>query len=142
MLMGEFSHAIDAKGRLIIPAKFREQLGGRVVITRGMDGCLFGYPMDQWKQLEAQMNKLSLTKKNARAFMRFMYSAATECEFDKQGRVNIPQTLRTHAGLTKKCVIVGVSDRFEIWDQDRWAKYTEETEGNVDDIAEDLDFDL
>lgn len=142
MLMGEFSHAIDAKGRLIIPAKFREQLGGRVVITRGMDGCLFGYPIDQWKQLEQQLNQLSLTKKNARAFMRFMYSAATECEFDKQGRVNIPPTLRAHANLSKKCVIVGVSQRFEIWDADRWAQYTKETEGNVDSIAEDLDFDL
>lgn len=142
MLMGEFSHAIDAKGRLIIPAKFREQLGGRVVITRGMDGCLFGYPLKEWHHLEKQMRQLSLTKKNARAFVRFMYSAATECEFDKQGRVNIPQTLRDHADLTKKCVIVGVSERFEIWNSERWQKYTKETESNVDSIAEDLDFDL
>lgn len=142
MLMGEFSHTIDAKGRLIIPAKFREQLGGRVVITRGMDGCLFGYPLTEWQHLEKQMRQLSLTKKNARAFVRFMYSAATECEFDKQGRVNIPATLREHADLSKKCVIVGVSERFEIWDEERWEKYTKATESNVDSIAEDLDFDL
>ena len=142
MLMGEFSHNIDSKGRLIIPAKFREQLGGRVVITRGMDGCLFGYPTSEWQKLEQRLQQLSLTKKNARAFMRFMYAAATECEFDKQGRVNIPENLRRHAGLTKNCVVVGVASRFEIWDENRWAKYTKETESSVDSIAEDLDFDL
>lgn len=142
MFMGEFEHAIDAKGRLIIPAKFRDQLGFKFVVTRGMDGCLFGYPITQWELLEKKLSELPLTKKDARSFVRFFYSAATECEFDKQGRINIPATLREHAGLTKKCVIVGVSNRFEIWSEDRWNTFADEAEDNFDDIAEKMDFGL
>lgn len=106
MLMGEFHHSIDAKGRLIIPAKFRADLGSDFVLTRGMDGCLFGYPMSQWQKLQTQIEALPLTKKDARTFSRFLYSAATECELDKQGRVNIPKPLSQHAGLDKACVLV------------------------------------
>lgn len=100
--MGEYRHTIDAKGRLIVPAKFREQLGDSFVVTRGMDGCLFGYTQEEWNILETKLQKLPLTKKDARAFVRFFYSAATECEIDKQGRINIPKSLRTHAALQKK----------------------------------------
>ena len=114
MLMGEFKHNIDAKGRLIMPAKFREDLGEKFIITRGMDGCLFGYPQNEWSALEEKLKQLPLAKKDARAFTRFFYSAATECELDKQGRINIPQTLREHADLEKVCHVIGVSDRIEI----------------------------
>lgn len=143
MFMGEYRHTIDAKGRLIVPAKFREQLGDSFVVTRGMDGCLFGYTQEEWNILETKLQKLPLTKKDARAFVRFFYSAATECEIDKQGRINIPKSLRTHATLQKKCVVVGVSNRFEIWSEDRWEAFADEAEENFDDIAENMiDFDL
>ncbi|GAX08443.1 MAG TPA: transcriptional regulator MraZ [Lactobacillus sp.] len=143
MFMGEFEHSIDTKGRLIIPAKFRSQLGEEFVITRGMDGCLFGYPMAQWEIMQKRLSALPLNKRDARAFVRFFYSAATTCSFDKQGRVNLPQTLIKHAELAKQCVIVGVSDRFEIWSQERWQAFADKAEENFDDIAENLiDFDL
>lgn len=143
MFMGEYRHTIDAKGRLIVPAKFREQLGDSFVVTRGMDGCLFGYTQEEWNILETKLQKLPLTKKDARAFVRFFYSAATECEIDKQGRINIPKSLRTHAALQKKCAVVGVSNRFEIWSEDRWEAFADEAEENFDDIAENMiDFDL
>ena len=136
--MGEYRHTVDSKGRLIIPAKFRDELGARFVVTRGMDGCLFGYPLTEWNNLEEKLRQLPLTKKNARAFVRFFYSAATECEFDKQGRINIPKTLRTHAALDKKCVVVGVSNRFEIWSEERWNEFSDDVEENFDEIAEDM----
>ncbi|KRL04676.1 division/cell wall cluster transcriptional repressor MraZ [Liquorilactobacillus oeni] len=143
MFMGEYRHTIDEKGRLIIPAKFRESLGEKFVITRGMDGCLFGYPQSEWDKLEQKLQQLPLTKKDARAFVRFFYSAATECEFDKQGRISIPRSLREHAALAKKCVVVGVSNRFEVWAQQRWDDFSSEAEGNFDEIAENMiDFGL
>lgn len=143
MFMGEFQHSIDAKGRLIIPAKFREKLGENFVVTRGLDGCLFGYPQDEWEKLEEKLNEMPLAKKDARLFVRFFYSAATECELDKQGRINIPQSLRRHANLEKSCVIVGVSNRIEIWDETRWQAFTDAAEENFDEIAESMiDFGL
>ena len=142
VLMGEYNHVIDAKGRLIIPAKFRDQLGASFVITRGLDGCLFGYPQAEWQRLEAKLAALPLTKRDARAFVRFLYSAATECELDRQGRVNIPAILRQHASLQKDCVIIGVSNRFEIWSADRWNDYSATTVDNFDEIAEDLQIDF
>ncbi|TGD25315.1 transcriptional regulator MraZ [Companilactobacillus suantsaicola] len=143
MFMGEFHHALDNKGRIIIPAKFRKLLGDEFVITRGMDGCLFGYPMEQWDKLEGQLDKLPLTKKDARAFTRFFYSAAAEVEFDKQGRINLSAPLIKFAKLTKNCVIVGVSDRFEIWDEQRWNDFSQEAEDNFEEISEKMtDFDF
>ena len=111
MLMGEYQHNIDAKGRLIVPSKFREELGEKFVVTRGMDGCLFGYPLNEWSQLEAKLQEMPLAKKDARTFVRFFYSAATECEIDKQGRINIPANLRTHARLEEGAVGVFFSKR-------------------------------
>lgn len=140
--MGEYNHVIDSKGRLIIPAKFRGQLGETFVITRGLDGCLFGYPQEEWRALEEKLKGLPLTKRDARAFVRFLYSAATECELDKQGRVNIPPVLRKHADLKKGCVIIGVSNRFEIWSEERWSNYATDTADNFDEIAEDLEIDF
>ncbi|MDF3824427.1 division/cell wall cluster transcriptional repressor MraZ [Enterococcus faecium] len=143
MLMGEFQHNIDAKGRLIVPSKLREELGEKFVLTRGLDGCLFGYPMSEWENLEAKLNEMPLAKKDARTFVRFFYSAATECELDKQGRINIPSTLRNYAALTKRCVIIGVSNRIEIWDETRWEDFSAEAEENFDEIAENMiDFGL
>lgn len=140
--MGEFKHSIDAKGRLIIPAKFRDQLNGHFVVTRGLDGCLFGYPMAEWQQMEEKLKTLPLTKRDARAFVRFLYSAATECDIDKQGRINIPDTLCAHADLTKKCVVVGVSNRIEIWSEERWQQFTSTTANDFDEIAEDLNIEF
>ena len=143
MLMGEFQHNIDAKGRLIVPSKLREELGEKFVLTRGLDGCLFGYPMSEWENLEAKLNEMPLAKKDARTFVRFFYSAATECELDKQGRINIPSTLRNYAALTQGCVIIGVSNRIEIWDETRWEDFSAEAEENFDEIAENMiDFGL
>ncbi|WP_412990080.1 division/cell wall cluster transcriptional repressor MraZ [Pediococcus siamensis] len=143
MFMGEYQHSLDSKGRLIVPAKFREDLGTDFVITRGLDGCLFGYPLSEWQHIQDNLKKLPLNKRNNRAFVRFLFADATQCNFDKQGRINIPKQLREHAKLTKKCVLVGVSNRFEIWDEDQWNAVTADTEENFDDIAENLiDFGL
>lgn len=139
MFMGEYHHNLDSKGRLIIPAKFRDQIGENVVFTRGMEGCIFGYPLPEWQKIEAKLAKLPLTKRSARKFTRLFYSGAMETEFDKQGRVNLTTTLKTHAGLEKECVIVGVSDRIEIWSAQRWTDFAEDANENYDDIAEDLD---
>lgn len=143
MFMGEYKHTIDTKGRLIIPAKFRYDLGENFVITRGLDGCLFAYPMSEWKLIEDKLRQLPTNKKNNRDFVRFLFSDASECSFDSQGRINIPKQLRQHADLTKKCVVVGVSNRFEIWAEEQWELSIQETSDNFDDIAENLiDFGL
>ncbi|MCA9765830.1 MAG: division/cell wall cluster transcriptional repressor MraZ [Carnobacterium sp.] len=138
MLLGEYKHNIDAKGRLIMPAKFRNDLGVTFILTRGLDGCLFGYPKDEWSILEEKLKQLPLAKKEARAFIRFFYSAAAECELDKQGRINIPQTLREYADLDKACYIIGVSDRVEIWSETKWHVFSTEAEESFDEIVEDM----
>ena len=138
MFMGEYQHAIDAKGRLIVPAKFREALGETFVVTRGLDHCLFGYPMNEWRKLEEKLKDLPMTKKDTRAFARFFFSGATEVEIDKQGRINIPSTLTTHAHLEKECVILGVSNRIEIWAKDAWESYFNESEQSFNEIAENM----
>ena len=102
MFMGEYNHTIDAKGRLIIPSKFRELLGEEFVLTKGLDGCLSIYPMDEWNAFEEKLRALPLTNKNARTFTRFFVAGATNCELDKQGRILVPQTLREFAGLEKE----------------------------------------
>ena len=136
--MGEYHHNIDNKGRLIIPAKFREALGDEFVITRGLDQCLFGYSMNEWKHIEEKLKTLPLTKKDARAFTRFFFSGATECEIDKQGRVNIASPLVNYAKLEKECVILGVSNRIEIWSKRQWEDYFTESEDSFADIAENM----
>lgn len=141
MLLGEYSHSIDTKGRLIIPAKFRGDLGERFIVTRGLDGCLFGYPMEEWSELEKKLRELPLAKRESRTITRFFYSAATECSIDKQGRINIPETLRQHADLSKECYVIGVSSRFEIWNAEHWKEYAEVASEDFDSLAEDmLDF--
>lgn len=141
--MGEYQHNIDAKGRMIVPAKFREGLGEKFVLTRGLDQCLFAYPMDEWKILEEKLKKLPLTKRDARRFTRFFFSGAVECEVDKQGRINIPQPLRTYSKLEKECVVIGVSNRVEVWSKEIWEDYFTQSEESFAEIAENLmDFDI
>ena len=138
MLIGEYQHTIDAKGRMIVHAKFREDLGFTFIVTRGLDGCLYGYPLEQWELIQNKLRDLTQTKKDARAFTRFMNSAAIEVEFDKQGRVNISQTLRAYAGLEKNCRVIGNNDRIEIWNEERWQEYIAETEENFEELAENM----
>ncbi|WP_339064086.1 division/cell wall cluster transcriptional repressor MraZ [Tepidibacillus marianensis] len=143
MFMGEFQHNIDDKGRVIIPSKFREELGSTFVITRGLDKSLFVYPQEEWKQVEHKLKSLPFTKADARKFTRFFFSGAIECEVDKQGRVILPSTLRDYAILEKECVFIGVSNRVEIWSKQLWETYYEESEESFNEIAEKIvDFDL
>lgn len=143
MFMGEYHHTIDIKGRMIVPSKFREGLGDTFVITRGLDQCLFVYPMSEWKVIEEKLKALPLTKKDARAFTRFFFSGATECEIDKQGRVNIATPLLQYAKLEKECVVIGVSNRIELWSKSIWENYVAEQEDSFEEIAENMiDFDL
>ena len=145
MLMGEYQHSIDEKGRLIIPAKFRDALGQSFVVTRGLDNCLFVYPEKEWSTMEQKLKALPLMKSDARAFTRFFLAGATECELDKQGRVNIPNNLREHAKLDKECIVIGVSNRVEIWSKDTWEGYAQASEESFNEIAEklvDFNFDL
>lgn len=137
MFMGEYSHTIDDKGRLTIPAKIREQLGSNFIITRGIDKCLFVYPIDEWDKVIAKYKELPNTK-DARNFMRFFLSGATQNEFDKQGRINIANPLIKYADLKKDCVIIGVNDRLEIWDKDSWDNFIIQNEENLSDIADKL----
>ncbi|HHX17072.1 MAG TPA: division/cell wall cluster transcriptional repressor MraZ [Mollicutes bacterium] len=138
MLMGEYHHTIDDKGRLIIPSKFRYDLGDKFVITKGLDGCLFVYPKNEWENIISKLKILPFTKKDARIFMRFFLSGATECEFDKQGRISITSPLAEYAELTKECVIIGVNDRLEIWSKNRFETFFDDNEDKLSDIAENL----
>jgi len=138
MFMGEYHHSIDTKGRLIVPSKFRDTLGEMFIITRGLDQCLFGYPLSEWSIIEEKLKGLPLTKKDARAFTRFFFSGATESELDKQGRINIPAPLLSYAKLEKECVILGVSNRIEIWSKQIWEDYFVESEESFAEIAENM----
>ena len=120
MFMGEYSHTIDTKGRLIVPSKFREQLGNEFVVTKGLDGCLFVYPNEEWKNIEEKFRNIPLTTKDARKFSRFFFAGAASCEVDKQGRILLPAVLREFADITKDAVLIGVGNRIEIWSRDRW----------------------
>ncbi len=136
--MGEYQHGLDAKGRLIIPAKFREELGEGAVITRGLDNCLFLFPREEWAILEGKLKTLPLTKHDARQFVRFLFSGATECEMDKQGRIILPTNLREFASIEKDAVVIGVSSRIEIWSKERWEFYVNAAEESFEEIAENI----
>ena len=136
MLTGEFNHSIDSKGRLIIPSKLRESLGEHFVITKGMDGCLFLYPDNEWKAFEEKLRALPLTNKNARTFTRFFVAGATNCELDKQGRILVPQTLREFAGLDKDVVLTGNLNRIEVWSKEKWSENC--NYDDMDSIAESM----
>ena len=138
MFIGEHQHTLDTKGRLIIPSKFRENLGDEFVMTKGLDNCLFVYPKGEWSILEEKLKTLPLTNKDARAFIRFFFSGATECVLDKQGRVLIPSNLREHSKLDKEAVIIGVSTRMEIWSKEEWNSYNDDDNLSYDNIAEKM----
>jgi len=136
LFIGEYQHIIDSKGRVIMPAKFREGLGERFVLTKGLDYCLFVYPNEEWSILEKKLRSLPLTNKDARAFIRFFFAGACECKLDKQGRILIPANLREYAGLEKDVVIIGVSTRVEIWSKDRWDEYNSASNLDHETIVE------
>lgn len=138
MLMGEYHHSIDEKGRLIIPSKFRNELGGEAIITRGLDKCLFIYSKAEWEKIVSKLRSLPFTKKDARDFSRFFLSGATVCEFDKQGRINITSPLVHYANLEKNCVLIGVNERIEIWSEDEFNSFMENNMDDFSNMAENL----
>ncbi|MFZ5965856.1 MAG: division/cell wall cluster transcriptional repressor MraZ [Bacillota bacterium] len=138
MFIGEFFHTIDAKGRVIIPSRFRDELGDKFIATKGLDNCLFVYPQEEWKNFENKLKQLPLTSRDARAFVRMFFAGATECELDKQGRITLPPNLREHAKLDKDLIIIGVSTRVEIWSKEEWDQYNEAANLSYDDIAEKM----
>ncbi len=133
MFMGEYNHTVDTKGRLIVPSKFREQLGDEFVVTKGMDGCLFVYANDDWNAFEQKLTSLPLINKEARKFARFFLAGAASVEVDKQGRILLPTNLRQFAGLEKDVVLVGVGSRIEIWSLENWENM--DADSDMDDIA-------
>ena len=138
MFMGEFHHNIDEKGRLIIPSKFRNELGNKFIITRGIEKCIFVYSLEEWNNMVNELKELPFTRKNARTFMRMLMSGATECELDSNGRINIPSPLINYASINKECVVIGVNDRLEIWSNESFDNFFNENIDNFDEIAETL----
>jgi transcriptional regulator MraZ len=139
MLLGEYEHTLDDKNRLTLPAKFRQALGGGVVVTRGMDGCLFVFTRGDWDEfVSARLEGLNPFSREARQMSRFMFAGATETELDKQGRIMVPPALLEHARLGRDVVVAGVRDHVEIWDQAAWRKQLKEVEGSVELVAERL----
>ena len=137
MFMGEYHHSIDSKGRIIIPSKVRDGLGENFIVTRGLDGCLFLYPKLEWDKKIEKFKELPDTK-DKRQFMRIFLSGATICEYDKQGRINIPNPLVEFAKLEKECIIIGVDEKLEIWSKERWEEFIANNEENLSDIADSL----
>lgn len=139
MFYGEYQHSVDPKGRVIVPSRFRDGLGEKFIITKGLDNCLFVYSLDEWSNLEGKLKTLPLSSKDARAFIRFFFSGAAECEVDKQGRILVPSNLREYAGLEKEIYIIGVSTRVEIWDKSKWEAYSSDDNLSADKIAEKME---
>ena len=138
VLIGEYEHSLDTKGRLIMPSKLREDMGEKFIVTKGLDGCLFGFSKIEWQNFEEKLKTLPLTNKNARDFVRFFLSGATECEIDKQGRFLIASNLREYATLEKDVVIIGVGTRLEIWNREKWKTYNSSENISADEIAENM----
>ena len=138
MFIGEFHHTIDDKKRLIIPSKFREELGNEFIITRGIENCLYVYSKASWDEITNKLGTLPFTKKNARSFNRFFLSGATVAEFDKNGRVLITSPQLSYAEITKECVIIGVGDRLEIWSLEKWNDFYDSASQDMSGIAEHL----
>jgi len=138
LFIGEYHHVIDDKGRLIMPARFREELGERFIVTRGLDNCLFVYPLSGWQEMEQKLKALPFTRADVRAFVRFFFSGATECELDRQGRILVPANLREYARLEKDVVIAGVSSRVEIWSRELWDEYLAATAAEYEALAEKM----
>lgn len=139
MFMGEYQHSIDTKGRLIVPAKFRDALGEHFVVTKGLDNCLFAYPRKEWEIFEEKLKQLPLTSGGARKFVRFFFAGAVECDLDNQGRIILPPNLREYADLKKDIVSIGVNNRVEIWNKDNWKAYNEEENFISNDLAVEME---
>ena len=137
MFIGEYQHSIDAKGRIIIPSKFREELGHEFILTKGLDDCLFIYSKEEWKKFESKLADLPIASKEARSFVRYFFSGAVECEIDKQGRLTIPPHLREHAKIDKELVTIGVMSRVEVWSKQKWESYESNGLG-YDEIAQKM----
>ena len=137
MLIGEYEHSLDVKGRIIMPAKFRDDIGDKFIVTKGLDGCLFAFSKEEWSKFEEKLSTLPISNKDARNFTRFFFAGAIDCELDKQGRFLISSNLREFAGFTKDVVIIGMNSRVEIWSKEKW----EDTNQNLsaDDIAEKME---
>ncbi len=142
MFMGEYHHNLDDKSRLVLPSKFRNNLGERFIIARGLEKCLYVYPMKEWERIEKQLKSLPFTKKDARTFVRSFFSGATECEFDRQGRTCLTSPLVSYAGLSHECVVIGANDRVEIWDKQSWEELMNTNQDILSDIAENLFMDV
>ena len=138
MLLGEFHHNIDDKGRLVIPTKFREELGQEFILTRGIEKCLYVYSLSEWEKLVGKLNTLPFTKKVTRTFTRFFYSGAAACKFDNFGRMSITSPLISYAGLDKECIVIGVNDHLEIWDASAFNEFMNANEDVIENIAESL----
>ncbi len=138
MLIGEYENSLDDKGRVIMPAKLRIDIGERFIITKGLDGCLFVFSQVEWSNFETKLKELPLTNKAARDFVRFFLSGATECEIDKQGRFLIVTNLREYANIKKEVVIIGVGTRIEIWDKSKWKDYNSNENISADELAENM----
>lgn len=138
MFIGEYPHSFDAKNRLALPSRLRSELGSRVILTRGLDKCLFVYPVSVWEGLAEKLGKLPMGDPGTRSFVRLLLAGAADMEVDSQGRVLVPEYLRTYAGLSKKVMVAGLYDRVEIWDEEKWNIYKEAAEENTDDIAQKL----
>jgi len=138
MFIGEYQHSIDIKKRLAVPSKFRGELGSKIVVTRGLDKCLFIYPLKVWEELAKKLGSLPVGEAGTRSFIRLMLAGATDVEIDKQGRILIPDYLKKYAGLKKNITIAGLYNRLEIWDEKKWNNYKSKTEKNADEIAEQL----
>ncbi len=137
MLIGEYEHSLDTKGRLIMPAKFREDIGEKFIITKGLDGCLFAFSLEEWQIFEQKLRSLPISNKDARTFSRFFFAGAIDCEIDKQGRFLISSNLREFANLQKEVVIVGMDSRIEIWSKEKWQKCDDDI--SADEIAEKME---
>lgn len=139
MLIGEYNHSLDEKGRLIMPAKLREDMGERFIITAGLDGCLFGFSLSEWSKFEDKLKTLPITNKNARNFVRFFLSGATECELDRQGRFLITSKLRENASLEKDVTLIGAGTRIEIWSKEKWQNQTADENLSIEDIEKNME---
>ncbi len=138
MFIGEYNHNLDTKGRMAIPAKFRNLLKKGAVVTKGLDNCLFLYPKEKWEEMAQKFAELPISQSKARAFARHLLAGAVQVEFDNQGRITLPDYLRQFAGLKKKVIVAGLYDRLEIWDETNWNKYKKDAEKDSSNIAEAL----
>lgn len=138
MLLGEYQHSVDEKGRLAVPSKFRKSLSGGVIVTKGMEGCLYLYPMEEWLKLAGALAKLPINRADSRAFSRLILGGASHTEIDLQGRILLPEYLRRYASINEKAVIVGLYNRAEIWDEEKWKEYRASVEARGDEIGERL----